>query len=117
MAPPARQTKSAAWALNTSTVGVSAMAERENAAGGYLIFDPDWKPVVWTQAERGNRRGHLSGKGDPFESGLGRYLAFRRGALVFLVEELQELLDLLVVGAEILGEVLVEDRQRIPAPR
>ena len=87
------------------------MAERERAAGGYLIFDPDWKPVVWTQAERGKEQGHLPVKeGDPFESGLGRYLAFRRGALVFLVEELQELLDLLVVGAEVLGEVLVEDR-------
>ena len=24
----------------------------EIGAGGYLIFDPDWKPVVWTQAER-----------------------------------------------------------------
>ncbi|MCX6629216.1 MAG: catechol 2,3-dioxygenase [Candidatus Solibacter sp.] len=24
----------------------------EIAAGGYLIFDPDWKPVVWTQADR-----------------------------------------------------------------
>ena len=24
----------------------------EIGAGGYLIFDPDWAPVVWTQAER-----------------------------------------------------------------
>jgi catechol 2,3-dioxygenase len=24
----------------------------EVAAGGYMIFDPDWKPIVWTQAER-----------------------------------------------------------------
>jgi catechol 2,3-dioxygenase len=24
----------------------------EIGAGGYLIFDPDWKPVRWTQAER-----------------------------------------------------------------
>ena len=24
----------------------------EIGAGGYLILDPDWKPVVWTQAER-----------------------------------------------------------------
>ena len=24
----------------------------EIGAGGYLIFDPDWKPIVWTQAER-----------------------------------------------------------------
>ena len=24
----------------------------EIGAGGYLIFDPDWKPVIWTQAER-----------------------------------------------------------------
>jgi catechol 2,3-dioxygenase len=24
----------------------------EIAAGGYLIFDPDWKPVIWTQADR-----------------------------------------------------------------
>jgi catechol 2,3-dioxygenase len=24
----------------------------EVASGGYLIFDPDWKPVVWTQADR-----------------------------------------------------------------
>lgn len=24
----------------------------ELAFGGYLIFDPDWKPVVWTQADR-----------------------------------------------------------------
>jgi catechol 2,3-dioxygenase len=24
----------------------------EIGAGGYLIFDPDWKPVVWTEAER-----------------------------------------------------------------
>jgi catechol 2,3-dioxygenase len=24
----------------------------EIGAGGYLIFDPDWKPVVWSQAER-----------------------------------------------------------------
>jgi catechol 2,3-dioxygenase len=24
----------------------------EIAAGGYLIFDPDWKPIVWTQADR-----------------------------------------------------------------
>lgn len=24
----------------------------EVGAGGYLIFDPDWKPIVWTEAER-----------------------------------------------------------------
>ena len=24
----------------------------EIGAGGYLIFDPDWKPIIWTQAER-----------------------------------------------------------------
>jgi len=24
----------------------------EIGAGGYLIFDPDWQPIVWTQAER-----------------------------------------------------------------
>ena len=24
----------------------------EIGAGGYLILDPDWKPVIWTQAER-----------------------------------------------------------------
>jgi len=24
----------------------------EIGAGGYLIFDPEWKPVVWTEAER-----------------------------------------------------------------
>jgi len=24
----------------------------EIGAGGYLIFDPDWKPVIWTQADR-----------------------------------------------------------------
>jgi catechol 2,3-dioxygenase len=24
----------------------------EIGAGGYLIFDPDWQPVVWTEAER-----------------------------------------------------------------
>jgi catechol 2,3-dioxygenase len=24
----------------------------EIGAGGYLIFDPDWKPIVWTEAER-----------------------------------------------------------------
>jgi catechol 2,3-dioxygenase len=24
----------------------------EIGAGGYLIFDPDWRPVIWTQAER-----------------------------------------------------------------
>lgn len=24
----------------------------EIGAGGYLILDPGWKPVVWTQAER-----------------------------------------------------------------
>jgi catechol 2,3-dioxygenase len=24
----------------------------EVASGGYLIFDPDWEPIVWTQAER-----------------------------------------------------------------
>jgi len=24
----------------------------EIGSGGYLIFDPDWQPVVWTQAER-----------------------------------------------------------------
>ena len=24
----------------------------EIGAGGYLIFDPDWKPVIWTEAER-----------------------------------------------------------------
>src|SRR5262245_6458478 len=24
----------------------------EIGAGGYLIFDPDWKPVVWTEADR-----------------------------------------------------------------
>lgn len=24
----------------------------EIASGGYLIFDPDWKPIVWSQAER-----------------------------------------------------------------
>lgn len=24
----------------------------EIASGGYLILDPDWKPVVWTQADR-----------------------------------------------------------------
>ena len=24
----------------------------EIGSGGYLIFDPDWRPVVWTQAER-----------------------------------------------------------------
>ena len=24
----------------------------EIGSGGYLILDPDWKPVVWTQAER-----------------------------------------------------------------
>ena len=35
MVPPARQTKSAAWALNTSTVGASAMA-KERAAGGLI---------------------------------------------------------------------------------
>lgn len=26
----------------------------EIASGGYLIFDPDWKPVVWSEAERAN---------------------------------------------------------------
>ena len=25
---------------------------RDWGSGGYLILDPDWKPVVWTQAER-----------------------------------------------------------------
>ena len=24
----------------------------EVATGSYLIFDPDWEPVVWTQADR-----------------------------------------------------------------
>src|SRR5262249_35049594 len=24
----------------------------EFASGGYSIFDPDWKPIVWTEAER-----------------------------------------------------------------
>ena len=24
----------------------------EVGAGGYLIFDPDWKPIVWTEADR-----------------------------------------------------------------
>ena len=24
----------------------------EIGAGGYLIFDPEWKPIVWTEAER-----------------------------------------------------------------
>jgi catechol 2,3-dioxygenase len=24
----------------------------EIATGSYLIFDPDWEPVVWTQADR-----------------------------------------------------------------
>ena len=24
----------------------------EIGAGGYLIFDPDWRPIVWTEAER-----------------------------------------------------------------
>jgi catechol 2,3-dioxygenase len=24
----------------------------EVSAGGYLIFDPDWEPILWTQAER-----------------------------------------------------------------
>lgn len=24
----------------------------EVATGGYLIFDPDWEPIIWTQAER-----------------------------------------------------------------
>jgi catechol 2,3-dioxygenase len=24
----------------------------EVGAGGYLIFDPDWQPVVWTKEER-----------------------------------------------------------------
>jgi catechol 2,3-dioxygenase len=24
----------------------------EIGSGGYLIFDPDWKPVIWTQADR-----------------------------------------------------------------
>jgi catechol 2,3-dioxygenase len=24
----------------------------EVGAGGYLIFDPDWQPIVWSQAER-----------------------------------------------------------------
>jgi catechol 2,3-dioxygenase len=24
----------------------------EIGAGGYLIFDPDWQPIVWGQAER-----------------------------------------------------------------
>jgi catechol 2,3-dioxygenase len=31
----------------------------EVGSGGYLIFDPDWKPVVWTQEER--KRGQAWG--------------------------------------------------------
>ena len=31
----------------------------EIGAGGYLIFNPDWKPVVWTQADRA--KGHAWG--------------------------------------------------------
>ena len=29
----------------------------EIGSGGYLILDPDWKPVVWTQAGTGQRSG------------------------------------------------------------
>ena len=32
-------------------------------AGGYLIFDPDWAPVVWTQTERA--KGQAWGTGTP----------------------------------------------------
>ena len=31
----------------------------EVGSGGYLIFDPDWKPVVWSQEER--KRGQAWG--------------------------------------------------------
>ena len=32
----------------------------EIGAGGYMIFDPDWKPVVWTQAERSQGQAWVS---------------------------------------------------------